>query len=271
MTHERLALDAATATGSGFGAMMPVEPAGANPLAALNESEPQSIARLLHTAVEKGVPVETLEKLVDLHERVSRRAAEQEFADAMARFQAECPSIPKTSTAKVTSRRTGTQFDYTYAELDQIAETVGPKLHQHGLSYGWTTKMEGKTIIVTCTLRHRNGHSATADFPCPTETESAMSAQQSYGAALTYARRQSLIQVLGLTTTDPDSDAATVDPATLERLTAEQAASLTALIEDAKADKARFLKWLGAESVESVRQADFKRAVAWLEAKRKAG
>ena len=60
-----------------------------------------SITALLQLAVERGTPVAELSKLVDLHERMEARQAAKDFADAMARFQAECPSVKKSSSAKI--------------------------------------------------------------------------------------------------------------------------------------------------------------------------
>lgn len=245
-----------------------VRQAGINALTEAKESEPQSVARMLHEAIQKGVPIETMERLVDLHERVSRRSAEQEFAAAMATFQMECRSIPKTSTGKITSERAGTKFEYTYAELDQIAETAGPLLHKNGFSFGWDSETTEKTVAVTCTLRHRNGHSISARFASPLESASPMGAQHKASAALTVARRQSLIQVLGLTTTDPDADAAA--PAAHETINAESGANLEALISETKADRAKFLKWLGVETLAQIRASDYQRAIAALEQKRRA-
>ena len=73
------------------------------PLARTDQG-PDQIAQLLQVAIDKNISVEAMEKLVELHERVSARQAASEFAAAMAEFQAECPSIPKTSTAKIVTQ-----------------------------------------------------------------------------------------------------------------------------------------------------------------------
>src|SRR5688572_25647998 len=80
------------------------------------------MARLMELAL-KGDKVDALEKLVALSERVQDRNAAREFGDAKARFQESCPPIKKTSKAKITSRKTGSSYEYDYAELDEIAQT----------------------------------------------------------------------------------------------------------------------------------------------------
>jgi hypothetical protein len=170
----------------------------------------EGMGPLLHLAINKGVSVEALEKLVQLHERMADREAAKEFADAMAHFQSACPTIAKTSTARVVTKG-GSAYTYNYAELDEIARTVRPFLHKQGLSYSWDSAVseDGKRIRVVCTAAHMNGHKATASFEAPIASLSgAMSPQQEVAAALTFGKRQTLVQVLGLTTGDPDADGA---------------------------------------------------------------
>lgn len=228
---------------------------------AVHEPGSSEISGILRLAVERGVPVDTIERLVALKERMDERSAAAEFNQALAAFQAECPAIRKTSTAKVTTK-SGGAYEYRYAELDEIARTTRPLLQKHGLSYSWDSELAGDKIVCTCTLRHIAGHSQTAKFVCPTDTASAMSSQQKHAAALTYSRRQSLIQVLGLTTTDPDTDGASD-----ERITEQQAYAIEDLIRESGADRARFLSYMGVASVGEIAARDYQKATTALRRK----
>lgn len=228
-----------------------------------NEVEPNTeIGQILRLAVESKVPVDTIERLVALKERMDARSAAVEFNNALATFQAECPSIKKTSTAKIASR-SGGEYSYKFAELDQIARVTRPLLVKHGLSYSWDSEMAGEKLVCTCTVRHIAGHAQSAKFVCPTESSSAMSGQQRHAAALTYARRQSLIQVLGLTTTDHDTDGASE-----EKVTDAQAKTIEEWIEDAKPDLAKFFAYMGVKSVADIHARDFQKAIMALKAKK---
>jgi len=217
---------------------------------------------LLQQAIDKGVDVEALEKLLTLHERVADRAAAQEFAGALAAFQAECPPIRKTSKAEIATR-SGTRYSYQFASLDHIAEAVNPLLSTRGLSYTWDSETTDGSLRCVCTLRHVNGHSIQSSFACPLESKAGMSEQQKVAAALSYARRQSLTQVLGLTTTDPDTDAAST-----ETITEEQVANLESLMSEVGADRARFLSYLKVDSFDKLPESHFTGAIRALEAKR---
>lgn len=231
---------------------------------ASSEIASDAATELLRIAVERGTPVEQLEKLLELHERMEQRAAIKQFSAAMAAFQAECPSIKKSSTAKIVTKG-GTSFGYTYAELDEIARTVNPILAKHGLSYGWDSSIEKSTLTCVCTVRHAAGHSEKSTFTLPTESSSAMSEQQKVGAALTFAKRQSLSSVLGITTTDEDTDTAEADPT---KITEDQITLLRDLAIEVKADAGRFLRFLGVSAFSEIRASDYARAVVALEQKR---
>lgn len=209
--------------------------------------KPNEISAILRFAIESKVPVETIEKLVQLKERMEDRSAAQEFCVAMARFQADCPAIKKTSKASITTN-SGSQYGYSYAELDEIAATTRPILTRYGLSYTWDSAVEGDKLTCTCTVRHIAGHSQAAKFVLPTTTKSGMSDQQKVAAALTYARRQSLIQALGLTTTDADTDGPRVD----EKVSAEQVSELEGLIAETGANLERFLTFMGVKSLDEI-------------------
>lgn len=228
-------------------------------------ASPSDITGLLHLAVERQLPVETLERLVALHERVTDRAAAMEFAAALAEFQHECPPITKTSVAKITTQ-TGGSYTYKYAELSHVAEIVNPLLHARGLSYSWDSEITAaKLLVCTCTLRHVNGHREKASFTAPVENKSGMSEQQKYAAALSYARRMSLVQVLGITTADPDTDGG----GDLESISTAQAEELKKLIQEVGADEKKFLAYVGAASIEEIQKGSFAMAKQALAMKRR--
>jgi hypothetical protein len=225
----------------------------------------QSMQHLLHFAIERGTPVEQLEKLVDLADRMERRQAERDFAVAMAAFQAECPSIKKGSRAKVATKGGGS-YSYTYAELDDIARVVNPILARHGLSYSWDSTVDRDILTCLCTVRHLNGHSVTSRFTLPVENPSAMNPQQKVGAALTFAERRSLSAVLGLTTTNDDTDANPVDPTPINE---DQVTELEDLIRETDSNRQRFLDYMGVESMAAIQASDYQRGLKALEQRAK--
>lgn len=222
-------------------------------------SPTSEIGQILRFALESKVPVETIERLVALKERMDDRNAAMDFNLALSAFQAECPPIKKTSKATITTK-SGGQYAYSYAELDQIAQTTRPLLTKHGLSYSWDSELNDNKLVCTCTLRHVSGHSQSAKFSVSTDTTATMSDQQKVAAALTYARRQSLIQALGLTTTDSGAGSESSAPAADAKMTPEQVKELEDLVKASGSDLTRFLVFLKVDSIETIPARDFNRA-----------
>jgi len=246
--------------------MTAIEVRTERPLALAPDGGQLDLQRLFEQTLAQGAgSVEALGKLVDLHERMQRRSAELEFSRALVEFQATCPAIPRSSTANIATKSGGT-FSYTYADLEQIVETIRPHLAAHGLSFTFDSVADGKALKCACTLRHANGHSITAGFALPTDSASAMSEQQKVGAALTFAKRQALVAVLGLTLTDPDPEGE-ANPSTL---TKEQATALEALLAETGSDVEKFKKHFGIKFIADLRQTHYPEAVRMVERKRKA-
>jgi hypothetical protein len=210
--------------------------------------------------------VEALEKLVGLHERIEAKNAVKAFNKAMAQFQAECPQILKDSVGKIVTDKG--QFSYKYAELDQIDDAIRPLKTRLGFSNRFVVEAIDKRVKVTCIVSHVGGHSIESPFECSTESKAGMSDAQKSGAAVTFAKRYALIAAYGLTTTETDTDAQQRVDRKPEKITSEQAAQLSALIEETKSDMGKFLGFFDVDAVADLTTAQFPRAAQMLESKR---
>jgi hypothetical protein len=235
---------------------------GRAPVVQAQGAAPSSMLEILNTAVLHNTPVDTIERLVELKLKLDSVEAQKAFSSALAAFQAECPPVKKGSKANITSTRTGGTHSYTFAELDDIARTVNPVLAKNGLSYSWDSTVDKDTLTCVCTLRHSAGHSVTASFKLPTATNSSMSEQQKIGSALTFAKRQSLSSVLGITTTDDDTDASDVDPTPISE---DQVIAIDDLIREKGVNIGRFLKFMNVPKVSEIKAVDYRQAITALE------
>lgn len=241
--------------------VMPVVRPSGNPDTGAPETEIGYLLRLALTG-DRPVPVETIEKLVALKERAEDRDARSQFFAAVAAFQDECPPIRRSRRASVASQG-GSGFSYTYADLEEIVRTVRPILAKMGLSFTHDSKVGLNGMLeVVCTLRHVAGHSESASFPCPTSSRAGMSDAQKYASALTFARRQSLIQVLGLTTTDQDLDGAGEEREPITDAQAHQIEEWISKCHEPGKERAAFLAYLGADSVDAIPAVRFDDALA---------
>ena len=221
---------------------------------------------LVRLALEQNRPVEVLERLVSLQERVADREARMSFVRALSAFRAKCPQPRKTKeNSQFTVTRGGIKRPSMYAPLDEIERVARPVAADHGLVWTWDTSIDKDLMHVTCRVLHVDGHSENAVVSMPYASNAGASPQQKYAITQTYGMRYSLIAALGITASDEDTDG---NVGETDLVTEEQAANLRALVTEVGADEARFLKWLKVAHYEAIPAKDIDRAVRELEKRR---
>ena len=162
------------------------------------------ISLLIDKAIEKNLPVETMERLFNLYKEVKADKARGEFVVALSKFQNDSPIIKKD---KKVMNKNGITVRYMYAPLDSVIEQIKKVLGDNGLSYTWDSVREEAHIKVVCKLIHIAGHFEQSTFDIPIMKSEFMSSPQSYATAQSYAKRYTLLNVLGIGTADDDNDA----------------------------------------------------------------
>lgn len=228
---------------------------------------------LMKMAVEKGLEgVEALERLVDMRLRLLDREAESSLNESVSEFRANCPPIKKSRTAKIVSRKGGS-FEFKYASLDDIQETIDALLPRYGLSYTFDSDDgESGKLRVTCRVSHVDGAFREGRFSTLTDSSGRMSAAQEAGASNTYAKRQALVNALGLRISDLDEDDLG-GGVTGEQLTEAQLADLTALCDEVgmtAQSREKLCQLFGIDSFSVADQAIYGALIRHVEAKRKA-
>lgn len=182
--------------------------------------ESVAVDGFISEAIQKNLPVETMERLFALREKVNAEAAKAAFVTALANFQSVCPVIEK---KKKVMNKDGSSVRYQYAPLDVITQQIKKPLSENGLSYTWKVENEmggvdEKTkknlvgyITAKAIITHVMGHSEVSEFKVPTDPDAYMTAPQIYASALTFAKRYSLCNALGISTSEEDTDAVDVN------------------------------------------------------------
>lgn len=158
---------------------------------------------LIARAIDRNVPIETMERLLAMRTQLKEERAKEEFFKSLASFQEKCPIIPKTKEVG------GSKFNYKYAPLDVIVEVVSPILKKCGFSYNIQAcfKDNPPVQIVTCIVHHRAGHSESSEFRAPVDLNGYMNDIQKHASAMTYAKRYAFCNAFGILTGDEDNDA----------------------------------------------------------------
>lgn len=175
---------------------------------------------LLQQAIDKGVDMAQLEKLMELQERWEKKEARKSFFDALSRFQASVPVIKKNKTAKIQSQKGF--FSYKYGDLSAITKTIQKTLTEHGLSYRWEFKEQAGSLEVTCLVSHADGHTEMTTMKAGKDSSGAKNDIQQQGSTQTYLQRYTLIGALGLSTADEDNDSNSSDAGRNNELTEEE-------------------------------------------------
>lgn len=120
------------------------------------------------------------------------------LAIALSKAQGEFKPIIKDKVAKVRSEKGN--YDYRYADLSSVRDSVTPALAKHELAVVQTFRPNGGTHqYVDTMLVHASGEFIKSSYQIP-----ATGKQQEIGSAITYARRYSLCAILGVVAEDDD-------------------------------------------------------------------
>jgi len=159
---------------------------------------------LIAQAIDKGVPVDTMERLLVMRRELKAEHAKEQFHKAMATFQSECPIIKKT---KPVYNKDGKTVRYRYAPIDSILNQVKGLIQKYGFSYTIDTVNENEKVKAICTVTHAAGHSQTSSFDLPIDKSAFMNNQQQFASALTFGKRYAFMNAFGILTGDEDNDA----------------------------------------------------------------
>ncbi len=177
-----------------------------NEIQTVNQQAPikDEVTALISQAINSGVPVETMERLLAMRTQLKAEKAKEEFDKAMANFQANCPTITKTKAVKTSTGAVA----YKYAPIDSIVNQVKSILGENDLSYSIQTETKQDMVKATCIAKHIAGHSEQSSFEVPLGTKTQiMSQTQVVAAALTFAKRYAFLNTFGIMTGDEDNDA----------------------------------------------------------------
>jgi hypothetical protein len=193
------------------------------------------ISMIERIAMDPTIPLDRLEKMLDMKERMEDRAREDEerqakkaYFAAMSKCQAELPVVTKT--------RKNSHTNSTYADLAAIEDQAMPIIHAHGFAVsfqpdGYNDKGE---LRILWEISHEEGHSRNGVGEIPVDGAGAQgkvnkTGTQAFGSTATYGRRYLLCMLFNISTGD-DKDGNKV-PEQSGPITAEQVVLLRELIE----------------------------------------
>lgn len=228
------------------------------------ESQNSMVAMMERLALNPDLPVDKLEKLLDMQIKIREIEAEQSYGAAMARVQEKLPTV--------TRDRLNEQTNSKYSRLETIAKAIKPVYTAEGfsLSFSEGTSPKPDHVRVVGILRHRDGHKTEhyADVAIdlagikgtPNKTMT-----HAEGSSFSYGRRYVTCLAFDVSTGD-DNDGNGV----AARITPDQAARLRAMMTEFTVDEPKFLEALQLKQLEDMPAAGFSAARIALKARAKA-
>lgn len=168
--------------------------------------ESDSLTMFERLARDPSVPVDKLERLIELQERIMRFNAKAAFDSAFSRMGPTLPEIDEHGRIEVR----GT-LRSTYAKLEDIHAAIKPILKEHGFAIRHRTEWPAdkpNIIRIVGILSHEQGHSEESVFEAPMDKSEYRTDIQSMGSTVSYGRRYTTLDLLNLSTRGLDNDGA---------------------------------------------------------------
>ena len=220
---------------------------------------------IVKMASDPAIDVAKLDALLQMQERMERRAAEVEFSAAFARLSGVMPRVKKNGRVELGQGK----GSYPFAKWEDIDRIIRPAMDAEGFTLSFTSQVrpgEGGGLIVTGTLLHRMGHSVTAQIPLPLDTGPGRNNLQANGSTLSYGKRYCAEMLLNIVREGDDDDGVGKGS---EPISDEECAELSRGLTDTKSDLAGFLRFMGVGAIPEIAKRDLTTARNAINAKRK--
>lgn len=182
-------------------AIMPLE--GGEVIVNDAEQQGDGVQALMQLAITNKVDVGVLERLMGMRKDLRAEQAREAYFRDMALFQSECPVIEKKQEVKDKDRTT---TRYKFAPLEFIDQKTRDIRQKYGFSHSFDTKVSKEEVEVTCTIKHRDGHSEKVSFIAPIDDKAYMNAPQKTASAMTFAKRYAFVNGFGIIIGGEDND-----------------------------------------------------------------
>ena len=203
----------------------------------------QVMSMIERVASDKNIPVERLEQMFELYQKVEVDNARKAFFSAFAEMQPKLPIVEKK----------GRGHNSKYAKWEDICDLITPVIAEYGFALSFRTKRVDGDQIVSCVLSHKDGHAEETELVLPADNSGGKNAIQAHGSTIQYGKRYTACAILNVVTKDEDDDGNAAGGV----ISDEQAQELMQIINDTKANIGSFLKLARAQSIPDIRAADF--------------
>lgn len=190
-------------------------------------SDTNIMAVISRAAADPSCDIDKMERLLQMHERMQAKEAEQAFNAAMAQMQCEIPTVGEGAV----NLHTGN----TYATLDDINFTLKPIMQRHGFAITFKVDRESTGVSVKGILMHSAGHREDTTMFLPIDIGKGRNDVQAVGSSVTYGKRYVMCALLNITTGEVrDDDGQSSDGSDTADMRAQVVADILERVEQTK-------------------------------------
>ena len=184
------------------------------------------------------VPVEKLEQMLALHQKIQADASRRSFLAAFAQLQSALPAA---------TRKGEGHNKKAYARYEDVASALREPFAKHGFSHWFSIDQTADRVKITTCLGHRDGHVESTSLVLPLDTSGNKTPMHAFGSTISYGKRYGLLTITGIATDDDDDGKRAVEAngnATLDEI--------NKLIDDTQSNRVWFLEHYSVETMEDL-------------------
>lgn len=233
-----------------------LEPA---PSAPVVQTESSALISMIERAArDPSVDIDKMERLFQMHERMTASVAKMAFDAAFSKMQPDLPEIDKRG--RITIKEKGTEKiiqSTPYALWDDTNKLIKPILAKYDFGLSFRIIQTESRLITRAVLSHAGGHREETEFSSPIDATGSKNNVQGWGSAFSYGKRYTGTAILNITTKGEDDDGKAAGAGAF--ITEDQQASLRTLLDDTGSDIGQFLQFANADNMAEIPARDYAR------------
>lgn len=242
-------------------------------------SDAPMVAMIERIAMDPNIPIDRLEKMLAMKERMEDRDRERvredrEYASKTAYFAAM--SACQKELPVVTKNRRNEHTRSNYADLAAIEEQAMPIIYRHG--FGVSFQPDGYNELgelrIKWEISHSGGYVRNGDGAIPVDAAGSKgntnkTGTQAFGSTATYGRRYLLCMLFNISTGDDrDGNADRTTNDNQDRITPDQVKTILSLLEETDSDIEKFCEIGKFDAVPEMFASQYESAVNLLNQKK---
>lgn len=211
-----------------------------------------------------------MEALLNMHERLAKSQAEQNFNRDYMAAKLQMPRVTKEGSVEYPVDKNNPdgakKKAFNFAKYEDIDKAIRPIEQSFGFSRIFTTEeraINGGGAVVTCTLIHKDGHSKAATIGLALDVSGGKNNIQAMGSTFSYGKRYTTEMIWDIVKEGSDNDG-NFDVFPIDHVQFEE---IKRLIDESGTDIAKFCGHLKVESLMAITNKMYPKAIQDLKGK----